>query len=65
MMVGDGLGSGVRLRKKKMGKGGGLVTGGALEWEQRRRIKNKKGKKNGVREKGKRKIKKKKQKINR
>ena len=39
MMVGDGLGAGVRLRKKKMGKGGGLVTGGALEWEQRRRIK--------------------------
>ena len=38
MMVGDGLGSGVRWRKK-MGKGGGLVTGGAFEWDQRRRIK--------------------------
>ena len=39
------------IGKKNWGRGGGLVTGGALEWEKMRRIKKKW--KNEVREKGK------------
>ena len=34
MGLGQGLGG-----EKKWGRGGGLVTGGAFEWDQRRRIK--------------------------